>query len=321
MSPRQAAGARYFAMDAGEDVGEAPAAERPAPLLEVLPQEWVQRRTVEQIVDPVPVVPMLHVFVPQMVEQLVDILAPLDFRVAEQVIDAPRIVCPPRAARTVLRAPQTVEQLVEVPTPVSFSSLLQRTVEQNIPVAGGGGAGGGLSGFLPGQNSAASWNRTVDTPSGGGFKVFNVDRVQQRFWSRSPCLQFLVEVFKIFSQSRVPQRLLRFLLDTLAKGFFALFPDEKSATLPARSWSALPPHSSPQTPAPYGVPMVLEEEEELDEAEEVEEVALAVEYVECDGRWWGQQWDPTAQQFCWWLAAADGSQLGHTIWRPPWDFG
>ena len=50
----QAAGARYFAMDAGEDVGEAPAAERPAPLLEVRPQERVQQRTVEQIVDPVP---------------------------------------------------------------------------------------------------------------------------------------------------------------------------------------------------------------------------------------------------------------------------
>ena len=47
----QAAGARYFAMDATEDVGEAPAAGRPAPLLEVLPQERVQRRTVEQIVD------------------------------------------------------------------------------------------------------------------------------------------------------------------------------------------------------------------------------------------------------------------------------
>ena len=81
----------------GEDVGEAPAAERPAPLLEVLPQEWVQRRTVEQIVDTVPVVPMLHGFV---LEQLVDILAPLDFRVAEQVIDVPKIVCPHRAART-----------------------------------------------------------------------------------------------------------------------------------------------------------------------------------------------------------------------------
>ena len=132
-------------------MGEAPAAERPAPLLEVLPQERVQQRTAEQIVDPVPLVPLLHDVVPQMVEQLVDILAPLDFRIAEQVIDVPKILCPPRAARTVLREPQTVEQLVEVPTPVSFSSLLQRAVEQNvdIPVAGGSGAGGGLSGSLP----------------------------------------------------------------------------------------------------------------------------------------------------------------------------
>ena len=60
--------------------------------------------------------PMLHDVVPQMVEQLVDFLAPLDFRVAEQVIEVPKIVCPPCAARTVLRAPQTAEQLVEVPT-------------------------------------------------------------------------------------------------------------------------------------------------------------------------------------------------------------
>ena len=107
--------------------------------------------------------------------------------------------------------------------------------------------------------------------------------------------------------------------------FFSHFsPDEKSATLPARSWSALPPHSSPWTPSAYDVPMVFEEEEEeseLDEAEEVDEVASVVEYVECDGRWWGQQWDPTAQRFCWWLAEADGSQLGHTIWRPPWLIG
>ena len=125
----QAAGARYFAMDAGEDVGEAPAAERPAPLLEVRPQERVQQHTVEQIVDPVPLVPLLHDVVPQMVEQLVDILAPLDFRVAEQVIEVPKIVCPPRAARTVLRAPQTAEQLVEVPTIISCSSLLQQTLE------------------------------------------------------------------------------------------------------------------------------------------------------------------------------------------------
>ena len=39
------------------------------------------------------------------------------------------------------------------------------------------------------------------------FKVYTVDRVQQRLWSRSPSLPIQVEVFQIFSQSRVPQRL------------------------------------------------------------------------------------------------------------------
>ena len=157
----QAAGARYFAMDAGEDVGEAPAAGRPAPLLEVLPQERVQRRTAEQIVDPVPVVPLLFMVEPQMVEQLVDILSPLDFRVAEQVIEVPNIVCPPRAARTVLRAPQTAELLVEVPTIISYSSLLQRTLEQNvdIPVPHRAGRIADLQGFLPGQSSTALQER------------------------------------------------------------------------------------------------------------------------------------------------------------------
>ena len=119
-------------------MGEAPAAERPAPLLEVLPQERVQLRTAEQ--NPVPFVPLLHAFVPQMVEQLVDILAPLDFRVAEQVIEVPKIVCPPRAARTVLGVPQTVEQLVEARTIVSLIEVIRQPVEQpvDIPVPHGG---------------------------------------------------------------------------------------------------------------------------------------------------------------------------------------
>ena len=59
--------------------------------------------------------------VPQKVEQLVAVLARFDFPVPEQVIEVPKIVCPPRAARTVLPAPQTVEQLVEAPTLVSLS--------------------------------------------------------------------------------------------------------------------------------------------------------------------------------------------------------
>ena len=381
--PPQAAGAQFFAMDTGEDVGDAPAAERPAPLLEVLPQVWVQRRTVEQIVDPVPVVPMLHVLVPQMVEQLVDILAPLDFRIVEQVIEVPKIECPPRAARTVLREPQTVDQLVEVPTIVSWS-LLQRIMEQNvdipvpgvggrrgrkrrtrlwpklerrrgqdvdIPVPGGGDRSAGLQGFLPGQSSTSLHGpqeriseRNVEQIAvsrvGDGLQSFlpeqsstSLHGLQERISERNveqiavsrvgEGLQDFLPGQSSASSSRDPARGFE-VLDEPGYGVFRTFPQiQKSAAQPPHSRSELPPHSSPWTPAPYDASMVLEEEEvesELDEAEEVGEVALMVEYVACDGRWWGQQWDPTAQQFCWWLAAADGSQLGHTLWRPPWDF-
>ena len=101
---------------------------------EVLPQERLQQRIVEQIVDPVPLVPLLHDVVPQMIEQLVDILSPLDFPVPEQVIEVPKIVCPPRAARTVLRVPQTVEQLVEAPTIVSLIEVIRQPVEKPVDI-------------------------------------------------------------------------------------------------------------------------------------------------------------------------------------------
>ena len=102
------------------------------------------------------------------------------------------------------------------------------------------------------------------------------------------------------------------------KGFFRTFhQNQKSATQPPHSGSELPPHSSPWTPAAYDASMVLEEEEEEPEDEPVE----FVEYVQHDGLWWGCEWDPAHQWHCWWLAAADGSQVGHTIWRPPWLIG
>ena len=113
-------GTEFYAMSEDSDVV---VGGRPPSLVDVRPQERLQQRTVKQNVDPVPVVPLLHDVEPQMVEQLVDFLAPLDVRVPEQVIEVPQIVCPPRGvlARTVLGAPQMADQLVEVPTEPGYA--------------------------------------------------------------------------------------------------------------------------------------------------------------------------------------------------------
>ena len=50
--------------------------------------------------------------------------------------------------------------------------------------------------------------------------------------------------------------------------------------------------------------MVLEEEEEEEESED--EPVGFIEYVQHDGHWWGCEWVLARQQYCWWLAAADG---------------
>ena len=85
------------------------------------PQERVQRRTVQQIVDPVPSLPTLEDPAPQMVEQLPDILHFLRALSPdpEQVIEVPKILPMDVPMRTMVREPQLAEQLVEVPTIVS----------------------------------------------------------------------------------------------------------------------------------------------------------------------------------------------------------
>ena len=108
---------------------------QPAPLSEVAGwQDRVQRHTVDQIVDAVPGLPTLDGPVPLMVEQLVDVLQLFDalIPVTEQVIDVPKIFIERIPPRTSVREPQLAEQLVEVPTVVSYSSFLQRTVEQTV---------------------------------------------------------------------------------------------------------------------------------------------------------------------------------------------
>ena len=77
---------------------------------------------------------------------------------------------------------------MHVPTVVSYSLLQQLTAEQigDIPVPGrdGGGARGGLQGFLPGQNSAAVHvEQTVDIPVPG--RVGGGERGLQGFAGQS----------------------------------------------------------------------------------------------------------------------------------------
>ena len=63
-------GTEFYAMSEDSDVV---GGGRPPSLVDVRPQVRLQQRTVKQIVDLVPLVPLLHDVVPQMVEQLVEV--------------------------------------------------------------------------------------------------------------------------------------------------------------------------------------------------------------------------------------------------------
>ena len=106
---------------------------RPDRLAGVRPQVRVLQRTVEQIVDPAPVVPLLHDVEPQMEEQLVDVLSPFDLQVPEQGIEVPKIITEDIPSRRSCREPQMAEQLAEVPTILCF---LKQTVDIPAPRSG-----------------------------------------------------------------------------------------------------------------------------------------------------------------------------------------
>ena len=104
---------------------------RPTGLVEPQgPQERVQRHVVEQLADLAPMVQILDVPVPRMVDQLVDVLKLFDNSVPEQVIDVPKFSQDAIPQRTVLFEPQLAEQLVEVPTVPFF---VEQTVDIPVP--------------------------------------------------------------------------------------------------------------------------------------------------------------------------------------------
>ena len=230
------------------------------------PHARVQRRTVQQIVDEVSPVPLLDDPVPQMVEQLPDVLQFFDrFAVPEQVIAVPKIFIESVPTRAFPRVTQLAEQLVEVPTIISFSlgSLLQslleykqRTVEQNvdIPAVGGSGTGGGLSGFLPGQNYSMTAEQIVDNPvprPGGAGDLQGFPRGQGSTALSEQIPEFPdpgggredfqpVQGFAASSSDSPGQA---------GQGVFRTFPHrKKSAKIPRTQGSELGAHSSSWTP-------------------------------------------------------------------------
>ena len=142
---------------------------RPDRLAGVRPQVRGLQRTVEQIVDPVLVVPLLHDVEPQMVEQLVDVLSPFDFQVPEQGVPSRRSCREP--------------QLAEVPTILYFP---MQTVDNPVPGARVRRRGD-LRRFtldrvqqrLLEQSRTSTFQFRVVV--GAVFKVFSQNRIQQRF--------------------------------------------------------------------------------------------------------------------------------------------
>ena len=144
-----------------------------------------------QIVDAVPLVPLLNDPVPQTVDHVADALRILDRPIAEQVIEVPRISCSPCPSRSPFPEPQSAEQLVEVPTVLSPTRIALQIAEQIVdtPVPRGRGEGR-VQGFLPRQSSTA-------TPSAE-------ERISER----------IVEQFSLSSAKRTSEQIEEQLVDT-----------------------------------------------------------------------------------------------------------
>ena len=131
------------------------------------------RRTAKQNVD-VFTYPLLDVLVPQMGDQLVEVLRKIDTRSSHQAIEVPKVFPDSAPLRRVeSRPPQLAEQLVDVPTQPWYVAFVlaskvcsRRELRQIIAglQGGGGGARGSPQGSRAGQNSAENLEQIVEIP-------------------------------------------------------------------------------------------------------------------------------------------------------------
>ena len=110
---------------------------------------------------------------PQMVDYVADALRILDFPIAEQVIEVPKISCSPCPSRSPIPEPQSAELLVEVQTVLSPLRIAEQIVDTPVPRGRG-------QGFLPEHSSTAisssgkriserTVEQIVDISPGGGL--------------------------------------------------------------------------------------------------------------------------------------------------------
>ena len=112
---------------------EEPGGGLPAPLSEVAGRQGkVVRQVTEDLGSVCPFVQILDLRVPQMVGDVTDTLRILDFPIAEQVIEVPKISCSPCPLRSLVPEPQSAEQLVEVPTVLSPTRIALRIAGQIV---------------------------------------------------------------------------------------------------------------------------------------------------------------------------------------------
>ena len=290
-------------MDAGEDEGEAPAAGRPAPLLEVLPQaglgrycgcgselvldvtvsqmerefvvvfggrgERVQQRTVEQFADTIP--DSTQNWPQERVQQ----------HTAEQFVNRPRVRISERVVEQTVDIPahpsgrnseRIVEQIVPVPQDISQERISERTEEQIVP----------LLQVLPQERiSERTVEQIVPVP-----QVLPQERISERIEGH------IVEGKGTSSSAAVP-------LDTAEwpgeRGFSHFFPDEKSAKSGRQLTAKMQSHCHPSTGPAY-----------------------EIEHVQIGNLRWGRQWDPDRQCYSWWLVdPRDGVRVGPVMWRLP----
>ena len=203
---------------------------RPAPLPDFAGwQDRVERHVMEDLGSVCPLVQILDLPVPQMVENISEtLLRILDFPISEQVIEVPKISCSPCPSRSRVPEPQSAEQLVKVPTVLSPTRIAVQIAEQivGIPIPQGRGGKRRSQGFLPEQNSTVisssleriseqTMEQIVDIPSSGGGLG------QGSSSSAGPAEEDFTGVFRTFSHGKkcgVPGRSVRTCPGTSAHG-------------------------------------------------------------------------------------------------------